>query len=123
MELKVYDRLILLNILPAQGDIFTLKLIRKLREALSFTEEEHETLQFKVSGQTYEVDGELKTVPEGVVHWNTEMDALKEISIGQKAKEIIKERFEEISKQKSMNEAQLNVYEKFVDLDEVSLDD
>ena len=35
MELSVYDRLILLNILPKEGDFTTLKIVRKLREDLT----------------------------------------------------------------------------------------
>lgn len=40
MELTIQERVKLLEILPAQGDLLTLKILRKLRETLSFSEEE-----------------------------------------------------------------------------------
>ena len=126
MKLKVFDRLILLNILPKEGDIFTLKLIRKLREALSFNENEHQALQFKQGGDKYtDESGNEVAVPIGTIHWNSEADIDKEFNIGPKAKEIIVKVFKELSEKKPpvMNEIQLNVYLKFVDEDDVSIEE
>ena len=36
LKLSVYERLVLLNILPKEGNFITLKIIRQLREDLSF---------------------------------------------------------------------------------------
>ncbi len=47
MNLSVLDRLLLLGLLPAEGDITTLRIIRTLREELSFTEQEHADLHLK----------------------------------------------------------------------------
>ena len=47
MKLTIFERTRLLGILPPQGDILTLKILRKLRESLSFSEEELKT--FSVS--------------------------------------------------------------------------
>ncbi|KKL25025.1 hypothetical protein LCGC14_2409420, partial [marine sediment metagenome] len=47
MKLTIPERLVLVTILPAEGDYTTLKLVRKLRESLSFTEEEHKELNFR----------------------------------------------------------------------------
>jgi len=46
VKLNVQERLTMLNGLPAEGDIISLKSVRLLREKLSFTDEEHERLQF-----------------------------------------------------------------------------
>src|SRR5207247_9230228 len=46
MEFSVQERLILLSILPAEGDLTTLRIVRGLREQLSFSEEEHALLKF-----------------------------------------------------------------------------
>lgn len=66
MELSVEERLLLLNLLPAQGDITTLRIVRDLHTALGFSEEEHEKLQFKQEGSRVDWTGQLdKTIPIG----------------------------------------------------------
>jgi hypothetical protein len=100
MELKVYDRLILLNILPKEGDFTTLKIIRKLREDLSFSEQEHATLQFKQDG--------------GNVQWKQEGDIPIEIPIGEKATSIITESLKKLDKEKKLTDSHYDLYELFV---------
>ena len=50
VKLSIANRLSLLGLLPEQGDITTIKIIRELREELSFTAEEHELIKFKPTG-------------------------------------------------------------------------
>lgn len=40
MDLTIMERLTLLSVLPEQGNLATLRIVRKLREDLSFTESE-----------------------------------------------------------------------------------
>lgn len=101
MILSTFDRLILLNTLPKEGDITTLRIIRKLREDLSFSEEEHKALAFKQEG--------------GKMMWQSEADKLKEVEVGDKAKEIIRNRLKELNEQKKLTEEHLPLYEKFVE--------
>ena len=101
MELGVFDRLILLNILPKEGDFTTLKIVRKLREDLSFTEEEHKALEFKAED-------------EGRVVWRTEADEPKEIPIGEKATDIIVEVLKKLNDDKKLQDQHYSLYEKFV---------
>ena len=101
MELSVYNRLILLNILPKEGDFTTLKIVRKLREDLSFSEQEHATLQFKQDG--------------GNVQWKQEGDVAVEIPIGEKATDIIVEVLKKLDKEKKLTESHVDLYEKFVE--------
>ena len=42
--LSVKGRLMLLGILPAEGDLTTIRIVRELREGLSFSETEHKQL-------------------------------------------------------------------------------
>ncbi|MDD5510903.1 MAG: hypothetical protein PHI12_08835 [Dehalococcoidales bacterium] len=100
MQLGVFDRLILLNILPKEGDFTTLKIIRKLREDLSFTEDEHKALNF--------------VQEEGNIKWQTEADIPKEILIGEKATDIIVEVLKKLDKDKKLTDQHVSVYEKFV---------
>ena len=43
--LSVKDRLMLLGILPAESNLTTIRIVRELREGLSFSEGEHKDLQ------------------------------------------------------------------------------
>ncbi len=101
MELGVFDRLILLNILPREGDFTTLKIIRKLREDLSFTEEEHKQLQFKM------LDG-------GRVEWKQDGDIPKEIPIGEKANDVIVGVLKKLNADKKLMDQHYSVYERFI---------
>ena len=101
MNLGVFDRLILLNILPKEGDFTTLKIIRKMREDLSFSEEEYKAL-------------ELKTGDKGQVLWKQEADKPNEINIGEKATDIIVEVLKKLNDGKKLTDQHDSLYEKFV---------
>lgn len=101
MELNVYDRLILLNIMPKEGDFTTLKIVRKLREDLSFSEDEHKALEFKNEN--------------GQVQWKQAGDVPKEVSIGEKAADLIADVLKKLDKEKKLQEAHYRVYELFVE--------
>jgi hypothetical protein len=109
--LTVYERITLLNILPKEGDFTTLKIVRQLRESLSFSEKEHKELSFKGSGDKLD-DGSV--VPQGRIMWNVNADKPKEILLGEKAKDIIADRLKELDKQKKLTEAHFSLYEKFI---------
>lgn len=102
MKLKTFERLVLLNVLPAQGDFTTLKLLRKLRETLSFSEAEHKALQFKKS-------------EDGRIQWLAEGDVEKDITIGEKVNDIIVEVLKKLDKEKKLTEEHYSLYEKFVE--------
>ena len=101
MELSVFERLILLNIMPQEGDFLTIKIIHELKQALAFSEDEHKALQFQ--------PGE-----NGEVRWVSEADKPKEIEIGDVAKNIIKQRLIELDKEKKLTEQHISIYERFV---------
>lgn len=101
MILTTYDRLILLNILPKEGDFTTWKIIHKLREDLSFSEDEHKSLEFKNEG--------------GNVQWKQDGDVPKEIPIGEKASDLIAEVLKKLDKEKRLQEQHYTLYERFVE--------
>lgn len=101
MELGVFDRIILINILPREGDFRTLKILRELRENLAFSEEENEALQFK-------------TADDGLVRWVAEADVTKDVPIGEVAREVIETAFKALDRQKKLREEHLDLYERFV---------
>ena len=101
MELNVFNRLILLNILPKEGDFTTLKIIRKLREDLSFSEEEHKLLQFKQEN--------------GSIQWQQDTAGPKDIIIGEKASDVISDALKKLDKEKKLQEIHYDLYEMFVE--------
>ncbi len=100
MELNVFDRLILLNILPKEGDYTTLKIVRKMREDLSFTEDEHKSLDFKQD--------------EGNIRWQSEADKPKIITFGEKATDIIGITLKKLNSDKILTHQHFVLDEKFV---------
>jgi|SRR3972149_5206973 len=97
MQLTVLERILLLNALPKEGDYTTIKIVRKLRESLSFNEEEHAQLNLKFE--------------DGRVTWEKELD--KDVHIGAKAKSIAEKAMKELDSRGKLNEESLSLYEKF----------
>ena len=100
MKLSVNDRLILLGVIPQQGDFTTLKIIRNMRGDLSFSEEEHKELKFRREDE--------------MVYWEDGLEN-KEISFGEKATDIIKDAFKKLSSEKKLRIEHMELYEKFVE--------
>lgn len=98
---SVLDRLKLLELLPAQGDITTLRIVRTLREELSFSESEHAELEFKVDGQN--------------IHWNPLKDKGKSFSVGAKARQVIQASLKRASEEEKLGLDMVPLYERFVE--------
>lgn len=103
VKLTVKQRIDLQSILPQQGNFLTVKMIRVLREELTFSEKEHEMLKFKQH-------------PNGSVEWNAEVGKklTKEISIPETIVNNIKETLEKANIAKQITEAHLDFYEMFM---------
>ena len=101
MELNEGERLVLLSVLPEQGDFTTLKVIRTLRETLSFSEDEHKEYQF--------VQEEMQ------VRWNDKAEQNKEIEIGEKANDIIVLALSKLNEDKKLKMEHFALYEKFIE--------
>lgn len=99
MQLNIKNRIVLLGLLPAEGDITTLKIVRQLREALSFTEQEHEDCRIVQSG--------------GQITWNPEADPKKDIPIGSKARKVIEDAFTKANQAKKLTADHIDLYELF----------
>lgn len=104
MKVTVRERVILLNALPKEGDILSLRILRKLREDFSFSDEEQKMFEFKFNPEL------------GQVSWDPNYsDVEKEVEIGVRGLEIIKETLESLNKQKKLNAEMIGLYEKFVE--------
>jgi len=99
MKLSILDRVLLQSILPKEGDIVTIKIIRDLRTALGFDEKDVEECEISQEGNQ--------------VVWKKNID--KEINIGPKALTIIVSALEELNKDGKLSENHIAVYEKFME--------
>lgn len=100
MKLNVLERLLLLQILPGEGNLTTLRIVNDLSRELSFTEEEHEQLDIRVDEMT------------GRVLWE-EDGSVKDVTFGPKATEIMRKRLEELDKQEKLRVEHLSLCDKF----------
>ena len=92
--------MMLLNILPGEGDFTTLKIVRKMREDLSFSEEEHKALEFKQEAET--------------VKWKQDADIERDVNFGEKATDIIVDVLKKLNGEAKLTDQHFGLYEKFV---------
>lgn len=103
-KLTVKQRLDLQSILPQQGDFTTVKMVRILKEELSFSQEEHDLMKFK-------------NHKNGSVEWEVSAakKCKKEVEIPAAIVTIIKEILEKANAAKKITEAHLDFYELFME--------
>ena len=107
MELTFVERMALLNILPLQGSIVTLRILRDVKMALGFTE-----VELKKYGVTNRI------LPEGgaVIEWSNEFNSVtKDIEIGEAIHGLIVAELQKLDKQGLLREQALTLWEKFVE--------
>ena len=101
MQLGIIDRIQLLNILPEQGGIVTLRIVAELREALGFSESDITTAGIKQDEQ-------------GRITWNASEELEKDVTIGDTAKSIIVAALKDLDGKKKLTQQHMSLYEKFV---------
>ena len=100
MELSVLERLLLLNLLPAEGSFTNLKLTRVTREDLSFTEEENKVLNFQQEGET--------------LKWKDGAVGDKKIVIGEIVTQTIVKALKKLNDEEKLRDEHMSLYERFV---------
>ena len=98
MKLSVHDRLILLNVLPAEGSITTLRIIRDISKELGFSDKEYQKLNIRQEG--------------GSIQWDTTVASDKNIQIGMTAATILLDVFQKMSDSETLSLSQLDIYER-----------
>jgi hypothetical protein len=100
MNLSVLERIVVLKVLPAEGDYATLKILTNLRMALSFTEEEIKAWDIRSdptnNRTTWKVEG------------------VADIPIGERATDIIVAALKKLDREKKLSVQDMSVYEKFI---------
>lgn len=133
MKLEVYERLVLMSILPQAGDFVTLKLVRKLREALSFNEKEIAEISFQnhwrcPKCQKVELSAQAIKCQEcgvymvlaGSVSWDEEkaIGVVKDVHMGRSMHELCASTLKKLSDESKLTEQHMSLYELFVEADE-----
>ena len=106
MKLTIGERFAVLGLLPNKASITTIRIVRQLREALSFSEEEHERFKIK---ETRIDDG--KTL---VTTWDPKVVEVKEVEFGGVATSIVVNALTRLEKEESITEALISVWDKFI---------
>lgn len=101
MKLGIVERIQLLGLLPKEGDITMLRLIRDAQQALAFSEEEIAAAEI--------------TTESNRTQWNPEKAVEKEIAFGDATKGIIVDALKKLNEAKQLTINHLPLYERFVD--------
>ena len=105
MKLLILDRLNLSRILPAEGDILTIRTLKKVREKLSFTPEEVKKFKIK-SNQSKDGKSTFITWDNKVAKIETDVKL-----VGEERKLLLKQ-FEDLDKNKKMTETLVETYDR-----------
>jgi len=110
MILTVIERLILLGILPKEGNITDNKLIQNVINDVGFTDAEKTQLKFE-------------DLPGGLTKWDTEaaMDCRREFEIGPGIYSIIKAQLEKLNSQNTLPRDAISLWDKFMEETELSV--
>ena len=107
MKLNVLERLLALSVLPEEGDFVTLKVIRRGKMELSFSEDELK--KYKVKNVEVETpDGKKQNT-----QWDSSVEQETEIKLGSKVISLVSEGLEKLNKDKKLKEEHYTLYEKF----------
>lgn len=103
MELTVMERLVIQNLLPKEANFMTLRLMRVLREDLSFSDEEIKELKFNQEGE--------------MLRWNHEAaeSVVKDVEIGETMMNLITKTLKEMDEKNKLTAEHFTLYEKFVE--------
>jgi len=130
MKLTVLERIMLQNILPKEGDFITLKLVRKLRESLAFSEKEIAGVEFKThwkcpqcqkGGMSTEIaeckDCGIYMRPSGEVTWDDDKakKVVKDVFMGAKMLVLCESTLKKLSDEKKLTDQHMSLYGKFVE--------
>jgi len=100
MKLNIAERINLMNILPAEANYLTYKIITNLKSDLSFSEKE--TKDYNIQTK------------DSMVFWDQGKAKDKDVNIGEKATDIIVEALKKLDKEGKITDNNSSLYEKFI---------
>lgn len=101
IRMTVAERLLLLQVLPREGSLTTLRMVRAFRENLSFSAEEHEVLKFR------EADGRIE--------WDALNAPVKFVRVLDPVMKLILDAFKALDAAGKLNLDMLPIYERFLE--------
>jgi hypothetical protein len=99
MTLSVKERILLLGILPKEGNIATLRIVGNLRSALSFSEEDHAKFGLRIEGDQ--------------IKWDPSVEQDAEIEIGPKAFVLIGDSLKSLEADSKLGLDFVSLWDKF----------
>ena len=104
MKLNISERINLLSILPTESNYITHKIVTDLKIELSFSEDEIKDYSI----ESHQEGEQAYTI------WNQAAAKDKDVSIGEKATDIIVDALKKIDEDNKITEQTATLYEKFV---------
>jgi hypothetical protein len=105
VTLSILERLLILNLLPGENDIITLRLVRKLKDQIGFTDEELVTLNMRS-----EQEGN-----RSLTKWDQDKATDTEFELSEKVVDIIRDELKNLDKIKKLTENHISLYTKIVE--------
>lgn len=105
VTLSILERLLILNLLPGENDIITLRLVRKLKDQIGFTDEELITINMR----SEQSDG------RPVTKWDQSKAIDREFELSEKAVNIIRDALKNLDKNKKLTDNHISLYTKIVE--------
>jgi len=102
VSLNLFERLVVMGLLPAEGNFATLKIVNELKMELAPTEEE-----YKLAGLTSMKNGGIQAKDWTIVKE-------KEITLGETAEGIIVNALKKMDKEMKLKNEHMTVYTKFI---------
>jgi hypothetical protein len=126
MRLTIRDRVQLLGLLPKEGNIDTLKALRKFRESLSLTESEKEEARWRLEYRCPKCNGTM-FLPEpakcgecnvwmdltGAGQWDTTKDPNKDVFVPGTINVIVVSTLSKMNEKGKLTEELISLFDKF----------
>ena len=106
MKLTINNRILILNLLPKQGDITMLKQLRTMKEDLSFTDKEKEDWKLDFDAMN------------GMVRWDEKKVKDTYIEVSERMQKLIATELKKLNKAHKLEDPHLDLWDKFCVKDE-----
>ena len=101
MLVSVKERLLLMNMLPVEGDLAELRMIRQLQDDLGFIEAEKAKLNFSVK--------------DNQITWAAEHDTPIDVALSKERRELLDRAFLKLDADKRLTMAHLDLHERLAE--------
>lgn len=100
MNLNVLDRIQLLQFLPQEGDIVSLRILQVLKLSIGFSEDEIKEFELRTNAGT------------NLTTWENDKEV--DVPIGEKATDIIVDALKKMNAEKKLPDTAIDLYDKFI---------